>query len=199
MFPATGKESERDLLERLAGARRRIDLFGLTRNFFTRTDVGDLLVQKAAHVPVRMYLMDPASPARVEHYRVEPVEAAFADPERTVRDVVEPLRRLQERAASAGPDPEAGLRVYTFSFPCSFAIEQIDDVCRVLLYGHGVRGSESPIMVFSAGTRYHDFFAGQIRWLENLAANPDAAPWAARGARVERLAAEDRATPTPTD
>jgi hypothetical protein len=37
-----------------------------------------------------------------------------------------------------------------------------------MLYGHGKRGTEGPILVFDDNTPYWDYFAEQIKWLERL-------------------------------
>lgn len=145
MFLETFPEAQLDLGQRLDQAREQISLFGLTRNFFARDAVRELLVHKARTIPVRMYLMDPTCAARAERYRVEPVEAAFEDPDRAEREILGPLRTLERRAAEqSGRREGAGLKVYLYNFPCSFAIEQIDNSCRVMLYGHGQRGTEGP-------------------------------------------------------
>jgi hypothetical protein len=193
MFLETCADSQRDLVERLRAAERHVNIFGLTRNFFAREDVRDLLLLKARTVPIRLFLMEPTSPARVERYRVEPIEASFEDPARMKREILAPLRLLvaKANAARAGRSakPAAGIQVYLYNFPCSFAIEEIDDHCRVMLYGHGKRGTEGPIMIFSPGTPYHDYFAGQIRWLEGLASGELTEPWVSKGVRVVPLEA----------
>jgi hypothetical protein len=61
------------------------------------------------------------------------------------------------------------MRVYTYNFPCSFAIEKVDRTCRVVLYGHGKRGTEGPIFVFNEGTPYWDYFSSQLEWMKRLA------------------------------
>jgi hypothetical protein len=94
--------------------------------------------------------MDPYCESRRDRYRLEPVEAAMENPSRYMREVVRPLYAAAERVAPAAL-PSAGMRVYTYNFPCSFAIEKIDRTCRVMLYGHGKRGTEGPILVFSEG------------------------------------------------
>lgn len=194
MFLETFPDSQIDLAERLDRAEHRINVFGLTRNFYARDQVRELLVSKARTVPVRMYLMEPTCAARVERYRIEPVEAAFEDPARVEREILGPLRTL---VAMAGSQPNrrkgADLRVYLYNFPCSFAIEEIDDSCRVMLYGHGRRGTEGPIMTFRAGTPFYEYFARQIRWLEGLASGAVTEPWTSKGVRVLPLA------PTPAD
>jgi hypothetical protein len=188
LFLETAPPSRVDLADQLENAREKINIFGLTRNFYARDEVRALLINKARQVPIRMYLMDPACPARVERYRIEPVEAAFEDPARVEREILGPLRALVAQAsAQAGRRRGAGLEVYLYNFPCSFAIEEIDDTCRVMLYGHGRRGTEGPIMVFRSGTPYFDYFAKQIRWLEGLASGQIGEPWIAKGVQVRRL------------
>jgi hypothetical protein len=49
-----------------------------------------------------------------------------------------------------------------------------------MLYGHGKRGTESPIFVFGDNTPYWNYFAGQIQWLERLVESPQE-PWASKG------------------
>ena len=81
------------------------------------------------------------------------------------------------------------MRVYTYNFPCSFAIEKIDRTCRVILYGHGKRGTEGPILVFDEGTPYWDYFASQLEWMQRLADDPRE-PWTSKGLVVRAF--EDR-------
>jgi hypothetical protein len=56
-----------------------------------------------------------------------------------------------------------------------------------MLYGHGKRGTEGPILVFRAGTPYYEYFTGQIQWLEGLASGRLVEPWEAKGVRVVPL------------
>jgi hypothetical protein len=112
------------------------------------------------------------------------------DPARYKREVLRPLLAASQRVVPAKAG--AGLRVYTYNFPCSFAIEKIDRSCRVMLYGHGKRGTESPIFVFSDNTPYWDYFASQIRWLERLAECPRE-PWTSKGLVVRPLQERDLA------
>jgi hypothetical protein len=78
------------------------------------------------------------------------------------------------------------MRIYTYNFPCSFAIEKIDRTCRVMLYGHGKRGTEGPILVFDEGTPYWDYFASQLEWMQRLADAPRE-PWTSKGLVVRAL------------
>ncbi len=82
------------------------------------------------------------------------------------------------------------MRIFTFNFPCSFAMEKIDRSCRVMLYGHGKRGTEGPMLVFDEGTPYWTYFTDQLQWLERLAANPRE-PWVSKGLVVRALSEAD--------
>ena len=178
--------SQSELLDELRGARQRINVLGLTRNFYARDHVRAILEEKARSVPVRLYLMDPRSVARRERYRVEPIEAALEDPQRMERELLLPLRELAERVAG---EPGAGLQVYLYNFPISFSVDEIDTTLRVAPYGLGVRGTEGPIFVFKAGTPYYDWFSGQLRWLESLAEGEVPEPWRSKGLAVRPLTA----------
>jgi hypothetical protein len=71
-------------------------------------------------------------------------------------------------------------------------MEQIDRHCRVMLYGHGKRGTDGPIFVFDEGTPYYEFFEDQVRWLRQLAAEPRE-PLTTKGLVVRPLSAADLA------
>jgi hypothetical protein len=105
-----------------------------------------------------------------------------------MREVLRPLYAAAERVAPAAA-PSAG-RVYTYNFPCSFAIEKVDRTCRVMLYGHGKRGTEGPILVFNEGTPYWDYFSSQVEWMKRLADDPRE-PWTTKGLLVRSLGARD--------
>lgn len=185
MFPRTNEDSQEDLLGRLQSARERINMFGLTRNFYVSDLALPLFERKAVEIPVHFYVMHPYCDSRVDRYRLEPAEAAMEDPVRYTREFLRPLYDAQERIARVA-DKGAGLHVWTYNFPCAFAIEEIDDSCRIMFYGAGKRGTEGPVMVFDQGTPYHDYFSDQIRFLERLATNPRE-PWKSKGLRVEPL------------
>ena len=178
-FPYTSQESEDDLLERIRDATKRINMFGLTRNFYGRDDVLSLFEARAQTVPVALYVMDPHCDSRRDRYRIEPAEAAMEDPDRYVREVLRPLKAVADR--------QPNLRIFLFNFPVSFAIEEIDDVCRVMLYGHGKRGTQGPIITFADGSAPHQYFIDQIRWLERLATDHTVEPWASKGIVVRPL------------
>jgi hypothetical protein len=82
------------------------------------------------------------------------------------------------------------MRIFTYNFPCSFAMEKVDRSCRVMLYGHGKRGTEGPILVFDEGTPYWEYFVGQLRWLGRLASDPRE-PWTSKGLVVRPLTESD--------
>jgi hypothetical protein len=179
LWPRTTPEVLEDLLSRVRGATEQISIFGLTRNFYAKDEILPFFESRAVDIPVTFYVMDPGCQARRDRYRIEPVEAAMEDPARYTREILRPLLAASRRVAPAAA-PTAGLRLYTYNFPCSFAIERIDRSCRVMLYGHGKRGTEGPTFVFEKGTPYWDYFAGQLDWLQRLAIDPRE-PWTTKG------------------
>ncbi|MCC5581558.1 helix-turn-helix transcriptional regulator [Microtetraspora sp. AC03309] len=179
-FPYTCSESEADLIQRLEAARERINMFGLTRNFYGRDEVLSVFEKKAETTPVQIFVMDPYCESRRDRYRVEPAEAAMEDPDRYVREVLRPLYEV----ALTRPN----LKIFLYNFPCSYAIEEVDDACRVMLYGHGKRGTQGPIITFSGNTSAHTHFTDQIRWLERLSrTETPPEPWASKGISVRPL------------
>ncbi len=170
-------------------AQEEITVFGLTRNFYAKDEILPLFESKAVAIPVTFFVMDPYCDSRRERYRLEPVEAAMENPGRYMREVLRPLYAAAQRVAPAAT-PSAGMRVYTYNFPCSFAIEKVDRTCRVMLYGHGKRGTEGPIFVFNEGTPYWDYFASQLEWMKRLADDPRE-PWTTKGLLVRSLEASN--------
>jgi len=173
-----------DLVERIKNAHEEITVFGLTRNFYAKDDILPLFEAKAGEISVTLYIMDPHCDSRRDRYRIEPAEAAMEDPLRYTREILRPLFDASQRIVPK--TPSAGMRIFTFNFPCSFAIEKIDRSCRVMLYGHGKRGTEGPILVFDEGTPYWTYFTDQLQWLERLAANPRE-PWVSKRLVVRML------------
>lgn len=190
LWPRTSPEVLDDLVSRVSAAHEEVSVFGLSRNFYAKDDMLPLFESKASEIPVTFYVMDPGCESRRDRYRLEPVEAAMEDPARYKREILRPLHAASQRIAPA--TPSAGLRIYTYNFPCSFSIEKIDRSCRVMLYGHGKRGTEGPIFVFDDNTPYWDYFAGQMQWLERLAKDPRE-PWTSKGLVVRPLMEEDLA------
>jgi hypothetical protein len=184
LWPRTSPAVLDDLVGRVNGAREEITVFGLSRNFYAKDDMLPLFEAKASEIPVTFYVMDPYCDSRRDRYRVEPVEAAMEDPARYTREILRPLLDASQRIIPT--TPSAGMRIFTFNFPCSFAIEKIDRSCRVMLYGHGKRGTEGPMLVFDEGTSYWTYFTDQIRWLERLATDPRE-PWVSKGLIVRAM------------
>lgn len=188
IYPRTDPDSKADLISRIRSARERIDMFGLTRNFYGSDEMLPLFVAASQRVPVRIYIMDPHCDSRRDRYRLEPAEAAMEDPGRYEREV---LRPLAEAVAAGGGD----LRIYLYDFPCSFAMERIDDSVRVMLYGHGKRGTDGPIMTYDRGpegqtTPYWEYFVGQLDWLQRLGeADVTPEPWRSKGITVRQYEA----------
>ena len=190
LWPRTNPDVLEDLITRVNNAHEEISVFGLSRNFYGKDDMLPLFEDKASQIPVTFYVMDPQCESRRDRYRLEPVEAAMEDPIRYTREILRPLFAASQRIQPA--TPTAGLRIFTFNFPCSFAIEKIDKSCRVMLYGHGKRGTEGPMFVFKSGTPYWQYFDDQIQWLKRLASNPRE-PWISKGVIVRPLGEADLA------
>jgi hypothetical protein len=189
LWPRTNPEALEDLVARIRAARTDISVFGLTRNFYARDEILPLFEAKAVEIPVTFYVMDPHCASRPDRYRLEPIEAAMEDPSRYSREILRPLFEAAKRVAPAARG-SAGLRIFTYNFPCSFAIEKLDGACRVMLYGHGKRGTEGPIIVFTEGTPYWEYFVSQLEWLKRLAYQPRE-PWTSKGLQVRPLTPDD--------
>ncbi len=170
VFVQTTKESEDDLYHRLVdGCHSRFNAFGLTRNFYVTSRMSAVLADLAKRVPVTIYLMDPDSLSRIDRYRIEPLEAALEEPRRFRSRILSVYGALLKSTNATTVRPDVGLRVFLYNFPCSFCIEEIDQTYRVMLYGHGKRGTEGPIFVFDGTNPYTEYFGSQLRWLEKLA------------------------------
>jgi hypothetical protein len=188
LWPRTNSDVLDDLVNRVDRAREEITVFGLTRNFYAKDDMLPLFEERANDIPVTFYTMDPNCESRRDRYRLEPVEAAMEDPGRYTREVLRPLFDASKRVVPT--TPTAGMRLYMYNFPCSFAIERIDRSCRIMLYGHGKRGTEGPMFVFNEGTPYWTYFTDQLKWLERLATN-SREPWVSKGLVVRELNEDD--------
>jgi len=189
LWPRSDAQVTDDLVARIKDAAEEISIFGLTRNFYARDEVLPLFESKAVTIPVTFYVMDPRCASRRDRYRLEPIEAAMEDPARYTREILRPLFAAAQRVAPAA-SPSAGLRLFTYNFPCSFSMEKLDRSCRVMLYGHGKRGTEGPIFVFNEGTPYWDYFTSQLQWLDRLATDARE-PWTSKGLVVRPLDGAD--------
>ncbi|MBN2565288.1 MAG: hypothetical protein JXB46_06225 [Candidatus Eisenbacteria bacterium] len=193
-WPKTNDASQENLLDLLRDAKKKITIFGLTRNFYVSDEVRSLILARSQEIPVVFFLMDPDCASRADRYRIEPIEASLEDPERFLREVGRPFGEMlrSTRRTEAGSNLP-GLAVYYFNFPCSFAVEEIDDHLRVMLYGHGKRGTEGPILLLHAGGPLASYFETQLRWLEKLATQGAHPPWREKGIAVTPV--EDFETP----
>ncbi len=149
MFSETNLASKNDLVDRLNAAQSEFVAFGLTRNFYA-DKISELLIEKAKNINIQLFLMHPDCASRVDRYRIEPIEAAFEDPSRFKTRVIDKFKRLLSTFNKENHNGK--IEIYFYDFPCSFAIEKIDNYIRVMLYGHGVRGTDGPIFVFTANT-----------------------------------------------
>lgn len=173
IFPrATDEDATTNLKELFKRATREVIIFGLTRNYYTEHMLDDL-EQKARELSVKLFLMDPDCPARKERYRLEPIEAALEDPKRFSREVVTPLKELKKRIKTSRLPQGAGLSIKFFNFYPSFSMEFFDDFCRLMLYGHYKRGTDSPIFIFRKGDEYYQYFRQQIDWVLSKSNDPD--------------------------
>lgn len=195
LWPRTNDESLADLVARVHAARDHITVIGLTRNFYARDHVLPLIEARAAELPVTFFSMDPRCESRRDRYRLEPAEATMEDPGRYVREVLRPLYQAAQRVAPVTTSG-AGLNLYLYNFPAGIAIEKIDDHIRVMMYGYGKRGTDSPIMVFEPGTPYHQYFDDQVRWFNQMASEARE-PWVCKGLVVRPLTSDDLAAANP--
>lgn len=185
MFLRSDDAATADLVGRLRNAKKHIRVFGLTRNFYVKHALKPILEQQGVRIPVSFYLMNPACESRRDRYRIEPIEAALEDKDRYIREILEPMKGIARRVnGDSRRKPGAGMSIYLFNFPISFSIEHVDDACRVMLYSHGHRGTDGPVLVFSAGTPYYEHFVEQMDWLNRLAQERDER-WASKGIEVE--------------
>lgn len=184
IYPRTTPETFEDLTRRIKAAEHDVTVFGLTRNFYARDVVLPLFEEKARRIPVTFYVMDPWCDSRRDRYRIEPIEAAMEDPHRYTREILRPLLLASERVEPE--QPGAGMRIYTYNFPCAFAMEKTDNTCRVMTYGHGTRGTDGPIVIYGEGTPYWEFYMQQLDWLHRLATDPRE-PWTSKGIVVRPL------------
>jgi hypothetical protein len=187
-WPRTNAESQAHLVQLLEGARERITVFGLTRNFYASDTLRPLLKRKSREVPIVLFMMAPDCASRADRYRIEPADAALGDPSTYRREVERSfLELVREAPTTTAGSSTPGLALYYYDFPCSFAIEEVDDEIRVMLYGHGVRGTDGPILLMHRGSEMAEYFVQQLRWMERLALGE---PWtvaAAKGVVVRRV------------
>ena len=183
IFNKTGNESEEDLINRLKSAENEFIAFGLTRNFYA-DKISDLLIECAKKINIKIFLMNPDCSSRIDRYRIEPIEASFTEPSRFKSRIINKYKRLIKEFDKTA---SGSLEVYFYDFPCSFALEKIDSSIRVMLYGHGVRGTDSPIFIFDKNDKYFDYFNSQLEWLIKMGSKQEYDEARGLGIKVEKL------------
>ena len=149
-FSGENSESEQHLLKSLSGAKRRIFVFGLTRNFYADDKIQKILIKKSSEIPIYIFMIDPDCFSKRDRYRLEPSRAAYKNAAYFKEKVETTFRKILARCTNINPGSrDPGICFMYYNFPCSFAMEQIDDEIRVFLYGYGKRGTDSPTFVFS--------------------------------------------------
>ena len=186
VLPTRERSPEGDLINLVKSAKEKIIVFGLTRKYYTTYKMRSLLEEKSRDVPIRLYLMDPSSKSRKDRYRIEPFETSKEDSSQFEKETAASFRELLSRTdRSPAGSKLPGLSIYYYNFPCSYAIELIDDLCRITLYGHGKRGSDCPILIFDKDSPDYDYFASQIDWIERIASGKITPEWYDKKIKIE--------------
>jgi len=186
ILPARERSSEQDLRHRVKSAKDRIIVFGLTRKYLTTYKMRNLLEERSRDVPIRFYLMDPSSKSHKDRSRIEPFETTKEDSEQIEKEIGSAFRELLKRTdRSPAGSNLPGFSIYYYNFPCSYAIELIDDVCRIKLYGHGKGRTGSPILIYSDDSTDYDYFASQIEWIEQIASGKINSEWYDKKIEIE--------------
>ena len=186
ILPTQELSSEQDLKNRVKSAKDKIIVFGLTRNYYTTYKMRNLLEEKSRDMPIRLYLMDPSSKSRKDRNRIEPYETTKEDSAQIEKEIEGAFRELLKRTdRSPAGSNLPGLSIYYYNFPCSYAIELIDDVCRIKLYGHGKGRTDSPLLIYNKDNLDYDYFASQIEWMEQIASGKISSEWYDKKIKIE--------------
>ncbi len=186
-FPIADREPGRQLIEEVANCSKQFLSFGLTRNFLASAQMLRTIEQKAREIPITLFMMDPDEEVRKHRYMIEPIEASFRDPGHYRIEILLRFQQVIEKLGQVTKKPEAGLKVLFYNFPCSFALEWIDNSIRVMPYGHNKRGTEGPIFVFRDKNPYFDYFREQAEWLLELSQGVNE-PYRSKGIKIRSLA-----------
>ncbi len=186
--PIRERSPEQDLRNRVKSAKDKIIVFGLSRKYYATYKMRNLLEEKSRDIPIRFYLMDPSSKSHKDRSRIEPFETTKEVSEQIDKETESAFRELLKRTdrSPAGTNLP-GLSIYYYNFPCSYAIEMIDDVCRIKLYGHGKGRTGSPIMIYSDDSPDYDYFASQIKWIEQIASGKISPEWYDKKIKIEHF------------
>lgn len=166
-FSGENSESERHLLSALANAKEEIFVFGLTRHFYSEDKIQNILIEKSESIPINIIMMDPDGKSKKERYRLEPSRAAYRNSSVYKEKVEKTFLKLMQNSKKikiGSKDP--GICFCYYDFPCSFAMEKIDNQIRVFLYGYGKRGTDSPTFIFDKGHSCYEYFNSQIDWMK---------------------------------
>ena len=177
-FSGENSDSEKNLLKSLSEAKNEIFVFGLTRNFYADDRIQRILKEKSSSIPINIFMMDPDCDSKKDRYRLEPSRAAYRNAS-VYKDKVEKtfIRLLGECKSTWPGSKDPGISFHYYNFPCAFAIEKIDSVIRVFLYGYGKRGTDSPTFVYSEGHSSYSFFDEQVEWIKEHANGNATAQW----------------------
>jgi hypothetical protein len=184
--PTRERLPEGDLINMVKSAKDKIIVFGLSRKYYATHKMRSLLEEKSRDVPIRLYLMDPSSKSRKDRSRIEPYETSKEDSarlEKEFRGAFQELLSRTDRSPAGSKLP--GLSIYYYNFPCSYAIEMLDDLCRIKLYGHGKGGAEGPILIYDKNSPDYDYFASQIKWIEEIASGKISSEWYDKKIKIE--------------
>jgi hypothetical protein len=186
VLPTRSLSPEDDLLNRVESAKEKVILFGSTGKFYVTYKMRTLLEKKSRDVPIRLYLMDPSSKSRKDRSRIEPFEGPKEDSSRFEKEIAGPLRELLSRTdRSPAGSKLPGLSIYYYNFPISYAIEWIDDHCRIRLFGHGKRDTDSPVLSFDKRSEKYEHFTSQIEWMEKIASGRTSYEWKEKKIKIE--------------
>jgi hypothetical protein len=177
-FSGENSESEKHLLDSLENAKEEIFVFGLTRNFYSDDKIQKILIKKSKEIPIKIIMMDPDGKSKKERYRLEPSRAAYRNSnvyKEKVEKVFLKLIRQSKKITISSRDP--GICFCYYDFPCSFAMEKIDNQIRVFLYGYGKRGTDSPTFVFHKGHPSYEYFNSQIDWMKEIGRGEGMPQW----------------------
>jgi hypothetical protein len=54
-----------------------------------------------------------------------------------------------------------------------------------MLYGHGKKGTDSPILIFGKDSPHYKYFVSQIAWIEEIASGKISSEWYEKKIKIE--------------
>lgn len=177
-FSGENSESETHLIASLESAKKEIFVFGLTRNFYADDRLQKILQNKCKVIPINIFMINPDCASKKDRYRLEPSRAAYKNADYYKERIEKTFIKLLEKCEATKPgSKDPGIGIYYYNFPCSFAMEKIDDEIRIFLYGYGKRGTDSPTFVFGDKHRCYNFFLEQIHWIIEQVSKKEKTQW----------------------